>query len=150
MYKRQVLVCIGAVGAIHRLLRSDYFRHRCNLCKCGHHRSTAKQESANGYTQEAVELCEATIHWGAVCLGECAAIVGSLPRTCNGSWPTLGNIALDIGYFLTLMTEKNASAMFLTTGAPVYIKIEGKLYPLGNTGLPAGMVKVVYKRQACR
>ena len=45
---------------------------------------------------------------------------------------------MDIGYFLKLMTEKNASDMFLTTGAPVYIKVEGKLYPLGNTGLPAG------------
>jgi len=31
----------------------------------------------------------------------------------------------------------------LTTGAPVYIKIEGKLYPLGNTGLPPGMVKKI-------
>jgi len=50
---------------------------------------------------------------------------------------------MDIGYFLKLMTEKNASDMFLTTGAPVYIKIEGKLYPLGNTGLPAGMVKKI-------
>jgi pilus retraction protein PilT len=50
---------------------------------------------------------------------------------------------MDIGYFLKLMTEKNASDMFLTTGAPVYIKVEGKLYPLGNTGLPAGMVKKI-------
>ena len=50
---------------------------------------------------------------------------------------------MDIGYFLKLMTEKNASDMFLTTGAPVYIKIEGKLSPLGNTGLPAGMVKKI-------
>ncbi len=50
---------------------------------------------------------------------------------------------MDIGYFLKLMTEKSASDMFLTTGAPVYIKIEGKLYPLGNTGLPAGMVKKI-------
>ena len=32
---------------------------------------------------------------------------------------------MDIGYFLKLMTEKNASDMFLSTGAPVYIKIEG-------------------------
>ncbi len=50
---------------------------------------------------------------------------------------------MDIGYFLKLMTEKNASDMFLTTGAPIYIKIEGKLYPLGNTGLPSGMVKKI-------
>ena len=48
---------------------------------------------------------------------------------------------MDIGYFLKLMTEKSASDMFLTTGAPVNIKVEGKLYPLGNTGLPAGMVQ---------
>ena len=50
---------------------------------------------------------------------------------------------MDIGYFLKLMTEKGASDMFLTTGAPVNIKVEGKLYPLGNTGLPAGMVKKI-------
>ncbi len=50
---------------------------------------------------------------------------------------------MDIGYFLKLMTDKNASDMFLTTGAPVYIKVEGKLYPLGNTGLPPGMVKKI-------
>ena len=50
---------------------------------------------------------------------------------------------MDIGYFLKLMTEKNASDMFLTTGAPVHIKVEGKLYPLGNSGLPAGMVKKI-------
>ena len=50
---------------------------------------------------------------------------------------------MDIGYFLKLMTEKNASDMFLTTGAPVYIKIQGKLYPLGSTCLPPGMVKKI-------
>ncbi len=50
---------------------------------------------------------------------------------------------MDIGYFLKLMTEKNASDMFLTTGAPVNIKVEGKLYPLGNNGLPTGMVKKI-------
>jgi len=50
---------------------------------------------------------------------------------------------MDIGHFLKLMTEKNASDMFLTTGAPVYIKIEGKLHPLGTTGLPPGMVRKI-------
>ncbi|MGN6513366.1 MAG: PilT/PilU family type 4a pilus ATPase [Lysobacteraceae bacterium] len=50
---------------------------------------------------------------------------------------------MDIGYFLKLMAEKNASDMFLTTGAPVHIKVEGKLYPLGNTGMPSGMVKKI-------
>src|SRR5215469_4861837 len=41
------------------------------------------------------------------------------------------------------MVDKGASDMFLTTGAPVNIKVEGKLYPLGNTGLPIGMVKKI-------
>ena len=50
---------------------------------------------------------------------------------------------MDIGYFLKLMREKDASDLFLTTGAPVYIKVEGKLYPLGDSGLPPGMVKKI-------
>lgn len=50
---------------------------------------------------------------------------------------------MDIGYFLKLMVDKGASDMFLSTGAPVNIKVEGKLYPLGNTGLPTGMVKKI-------
>ena len=50
---------------------------------------------------------------------------------------------MDIGYFLKLTREKSASDMFLTTGAPVYIKVEGKLYPLGNNGLPTGMVRKI-------
>lgn len=50
---------------------------------------------------------------------------------------------MDIGYFLKLMKEKNASDMFLTTGAPVHIKVEGKLYPLGDAPLPAGMVRKI-------
>src|SRR3546814_17620294 len=33
--------------------------------------------------------------------------------------------------------------MFLTAEAPVYIKVEGQLYPLGNAGLPPGMVKKI-------
>jgi twitching motility protein PilU len=75
--------------------------------------------------------------------------VESRGSACNGrdTVPRAGAIRekgflyMDIGYFLKLMTEKGASDMFLTTGAPVNIKVEGKLYPLGNTGLPAGMVK---------
>ncbi|MEM9533287.1 MAG: PilT/PilU family type 4a pilus ATPase [Pseudomonadota bacterium] len=50
---------------------------------------------------------------------------------------------MDIGYFLKLMKEKSASDMFLSTGAPVSIKVEGKIYPLGKAGLPAGMVKKI-------
>ncbi len=36
---------------------------------------------------------------------------------------------MDIGYFLKLMTEKNASDMFLTTGALGLHQDRGKLYP---------------------
>ncbi len=50
---------------------------------------------------------------------------------------------MDIGYFLKLMVEKGASDMFLTTGAPVNIKIEGKMYPLGSSGLASGLVKKI-------
>lgn len=50
---------------------------------------------------------------------------------------------MDIGYFLKLMSEKSASDMFLSTGAPVYIKVEGRLHPLGSTGLPPGMVRKI-------
>ena len=50
---------------------------------------------------------------------------------------------MDIEYFLKLMAEKNASDLFLTTGAPVNMKVEGQLYALGNTGLPPGLVKKI-------
>ena len=54
---------------------------------------------------------------------------------------------MDIGYFLKLMAEKNASDMFLTSGAPVNIKVEGDLLPLGSAPLPTGMsTKVAYSR----
>jgi twitching motility protein PilU len=66
------------------------------------------------------------------------------PPRRSAPLPTLRReIPMDIGYFLKLMTEKGASDMFLTTGAPVNIKVEGKLYPLGNTGMPSGMVKKI-------
>jgi twitching motility protein PilU len=61
---------------------------------------------------------------------------GRAPDTCEKN-------PMDIGYFLKLMGEKGASDMFLTTGAPVNIKVEGKLYPLGNAGMPSGMVKKI-------
>ncbi|MDR1076715.1 MAG: PilT/PilU family type 4a pilus ATPase [Xanthomonadaceae bacterium] len=50
---------------------------------------------------------------------------------------------MDIGYLLKLMVEKNASDMFLSAGAPVYFKIEGKLQPVENTPLELGSVKKV-------
>lgn len=48
---------------------------------------------------------------------------------------------MDIAHFLKLMTEKHGSDMFLSTGAPIQIKVEGKLYPLGTTNLPPGLVQ---------
>lgn len=41
------------------------------------------------------------------------------------------------------MKEKNGSDMFLSTGAPINIKVEGKLMPLGSTALPNGLVKKI-------
>ncbi|MBS0591723.1 MAG: PilT/PilU family type 4a pilus ATPase [Proteobacteria bacterium] len=48
---------------------------------------------------------------------------------------------MDITYFLKLMNDKNASDMFLSTGAPINIKISGTLTPLGNAAMPAGLAK---------
>src|SRR5690348_8973441 len=69
-----------------------------------------------------------------------AAPVGNALARTTGS---IGKTSMDIGYFLKLMMDKGASDMFLSTGAPVHIKVEGKLYPLGNTGLPSGMAKKI-------
>src|SRR5690606_26476700 len=80
---------------------------------------------------------------GRIFIGEQAAIVGSAAPDRNDRVRTKGGLFMDIGYFLKLMTDKNASDMFLTTGAPVHIKVEGQLHPLGNTSLPAGMVKKI-------
>jgi twitching motility protein PilU len=65
---------------------------------------------------------------------------GALATTATTA---LGTAKMDIEYFLKLMAEKNASDLFLTTGAPVNMKVEGKLYALGNTGLPPGLVKKI-------
>ena len=50
---------------------------------------------------------------------------------------------MDIGPFLKLMKEKSASDLFLTTGAPLYIKIEGKLQALDTQPLVPGVVKAI-------
>jgi twitching motility protein PilU len=41
------------------------------------------------------------------------------------------------------MMDRGASDMFLSTGTPVHIKIEGRLLPLGTSPLPPGMVKKI-------
>ncbi len=47
---------------------------------------------------------------------------------------------MDIAHFLKLMMEKHGSDMFLSTGAPIHIKVEGRLHALGTTPLPGELV----------
>jgi twitching motility protein PilU len=76
-------------------------------------------------------------------------IVGVPFGLCNAAraaraWGFLtGDRKMDIGYFLKLMMDRGASDMFLSTGTPVHIKIEGKLAALGTSPLPSGMVKKI-------
>lgn len=52
---------------------------------------------------------------------------------------------MDITDYLKLMVEKDASDLFFTTGAPVNIKIEGKVAPIGSAALAPGQAqKVAY------
>ncbi|MFE8072495.1 PilT/PilU family type 4a pilus ATPase [Marinobacteraceae bacterium S3BR75-40.1] len=48
---------------------------------------------------------------------------------------------MDIATYLQLMTEKHASDLYLSSGAPIMIKIEGKTGPVTQHALPAGKVK---------
>lgn len=50
---------------------------------------------------------------------------------------------MDLTRFLKIMKEKNGSDMFLSTGAPINIKVEGVLQALGSTPLPNGLVKKI-------
>ena len=50
---------------------------------------------------------------------------------------------MDLSHYFKLMADKNASDMFLTSGAPVNIKVEGKLVQLGSAPLPTGMSKKI-------
>ncbi len=50
---------------------------------------------------------------------------------------------MDLTHFLKIMKEKNGSDMFLSTGAPINIKVEGVLQALGRTSLPNGLVKKI-------
>ncbi|TCT25427.1 PilT/PilU family type 4a pilus ATPase [Thermomonas haemolytica] len=45
---------------------------------------------------------------------------------------------MEIGHYFKLMAEKGASDMFLSTGAPVNIKIEGMLQPVSEAPLGSG------------
>ena len=48
---------------------------------------------------------------------------------------------MDITPYLKLMVEKNASDVFFSTGAPVKIKIEGQIRPVGKTVLSGEMTR---------
>ncbi len=48
---------------------------------------------------------------------------------------------MDLAAFLTEMIEKGASDLFLTTGSPVVMKVEGHSHPITQTPLPPGAVK---------
>ncbi len=47
---------------------------------------------------------------------------------------------MDITPYLRLMVEKNASDLFFITGAPVNLKIEGHITPVGQSNLAPGQV----------
>ena len=46
---------------------------------------------------------------------------------------------LDINQYLKLMVEKQASDLFFSTDAPVQIKIDGLMRPVGEKTLPPGL-----------
>ncbi|MCL6620285.1 PilT/PilU family type 4a pilus ATPase [Thermomonas hydrothermalis] len=50
---------------------------------------------------------------------------------------------MDIVHYLKLMAEKGASDMFLSTGTPINIKIEGLLQPVGDVPLSSGDCKTI-------
>ncbi len=52
---------------------------------------------------------------------------------------------MDLTHFLKTMRERDGSDLFLTTGAPINVKIEGVLEAMSSTGLPPGIVeKIAY------
>ena len=48
---------------------------------------------------------------------------------------------MDITPYLKLMVERDASDLYITTGARINIKIDGVTTPVGKTALPNGAVK---------
>src|SRR5690606_23596661 len=116
-----VLVGIGIAGAGHRLLRGVEFGGRRRRGGAGRGRQHASEHQR---LQWGPEVCEACRHWGAAPFTECRGHCRQPAPDTQRSRPAIGDSYMDIGYFLKLMTEKNASDMFLTTGAPVYIKVE--------------------------
>ena len=50
---------------------------------------------------------------------------------------------MDITPYLKLMVERNASDMYLSTGAPPNVKIEGVTAPVGKTAAAPGVVRKI-------
>ncbi len=50
---------------------------------------------------------------------------------------------IDLNRYLRLMVDRNASDLFFSVGAPIHIKIEGVISPLGDTPLPPGAVEKI-------
>ena len=88
------------------------------------------------------EVCEAFAHEVAA-REKSGAIVGSHALQRNAAHER-GN-RVDIEHYLRLMVDKRASDLFLSAGAPVNMKVEGALQPLGDA-LPAGAAKAVAYR----
>ena len=50
---------------------------------------------------------------------------------------------MEIAPYLKLMVDKNASDIYFSAGAPVHIKVEGKMLTVGETPLPPATVKAI-------
>ncbi len=48
---------------------------------------------------------------------------------------------MELAAYLKLMADKGASDLFLSTGAPVMMKVEGHTSPITQKHLPAGIVR---------
>ena len=53
---------------------------------------------------------------------------------------------MDISKFLQMMMQKGASDMFITPGAPIQLKVEGTMYPLGEAPLPSEATRLIAEK----
>jgi hypothetical protein len=133
--RRRVLVRIGVFGARDGLLCSRQLaRRRRQACATGHRDSECggHHKAAAARVLRYREVCEAWAHIGVPCRGwgKRAAIVESRRRACKRP-PRPEGVHHGHRLFPEADDGEERSDMFLTTGAPVYIKVEGKLYPAG-------------------
>ena len=50
---------------------------------------------------------------------------------------------MNIQPYLKLMSERNGSDLYFTTGAPVSMNVEGTMLPIGKTPLEPGMTRQI-------